>query len=419
MPVETLEPPVAPAAAPAAAPAQPAFTHPPLAEPAGSEAFGDLESLATDNGQPEPAKPDAAPEKPRAADGKFTKPEPAKAPAKAPEKPVDKVLTPETPQEKMAPKQLREAYEGLKRKQAEMEAKYKELETKASKPADDPEKKTLAERLAAREQRLKEVEDELRFTDYSKSEEYKQRFEKPFVDAYVNARARVAGLKTVEKRNELEEVTQASRQGTAEDFDHLMKIGDDNDAAEWATERFGNKAPIVLSHRERVQELNHARNAAVDDYRAKGSERDKARAMEQETMQKSFGEAVEHHTKAAIEKYPQWFKPDETDAKGNEILERGQHMVKRVLSNGAPLKEGEQPMTPAQYASAVAAVRNKAAAFDRLAHRHNQASSRIKALEAELAAFKGSEPGKGEVKGGIAPTGEETPEGAFDKAFGQ
>ncbi len=415
---DLLEPPVAPAAAPAAAPApSQGFTHPPLAEPAGSEAFGDLESLATDNGQPEPAKPDAAPEKPRAADGKFTKPEPAKEPAKAPEKPVDKVLTPETPPEKMAPKQLREAYEGLKRKQAEMEAKYKELETKASKPADDPEKKTLAERLAAREQRLKEVEDELRFTDYSKSEEYKQRFEKPFVDAYVNARARVAGLKTVEKRNDLDEVTQQARQGTAEDFDHLMKISDDNDAAEWATERFGNKAPIVLSHRERVQELNHARQAATEEYRTKGAERDKARAMEQETVQKSFTEAVENHAKAAIEKYPQWFKPDDTDVKGNEILERGQHLVKRVLSNGAPLKDGEQPMTPAQYASAVAAVRNKAAAFDRLAHRHAQASSRIKTLEAELAAFKSSQPGKGDVKSGDAQIEDDSPEGAFDKAF--
>jgi len=417
--------PEAPVAPPPSAPASPA-TAPALSsdsavlqQSGGSEAFADLESLATE--KPDVAPP-AEPEKetPRKPDGKFAKTEP-KPDDKPPEKPADKPPTAKTPEEppaeKMAPKQLREAYEALKAKHKALETEHTTLKTKTTQPADDPEKKTLSEKLAAREKRLQEIEEELKFTDYSKSEEYKEKFEKPFVDAYIAGRAKIAALKIAERTNDIGEVVQQARQATADDFDQLMKISDDDAAADWAAERFGPKASIVLYHRERAQELNQARTKAIEDYRKNGSEREKTRSQELETFRKNFTETVAQHAKTAEEKYPHWFKPDETDAKGNEILERGKHLVARVAANGAPVKDGEPPMTPQQLAAAVAAVRHKAGAFDRLAHRHSLASARIKELETKLAEFEASQPGSGDGKGAKVQHDAETPESAFDAAF--
>jgi hypothetical protein len=70
------------------------------------------------------------------------------------------------------------------------------------------------------------------------------------------------------------------------------------------------------------------------------------------------------------------------------------------------LKEGEQPMTQDEFAIAVAAVRNKAAAFDRVAYRANSLAKKVKALETELAQYTSSEP-KGGDGNGRAPTPEE------------
>jgi len=432
---DVIAPPTPSAPSTPAAPAAPAAPSAPVIpsgarEPAGSDAFGDIDALGTDDGKPEPAQRPEAKEGNkdfvRGPDGKFAprtpvqEPEKPKAELDKPELPkpeLEKATTPpaEVPSEKMAPKQLREAYEALKAKHKALETEHTTLKTKASTPAEDPEKKTLAERLAAREKRLQEVEDELRFTDYSKSEEYKEKYEKPFVEAYMNGRARIASMKLAAKTNEETGEIIPGREATAADFDALMKISDDDVAADWAVEHFGSKASLVLIQRERVQELNQARNKALEEFRKIGSEREKTRATELETFRKRFGEIVDTNIKSAAEKYPQWFQPDPADAKGNEMLEKGQHLVARVVANGAPVKEGDKPMTPEEYASAVAAVRQKAGAFDRLAQRHQAATARIAELEKELQQYKASVPGPGDGKGAAGVIDEETIDGAMAK----
>jgi hypothetical protein len=53
----------------------------------------------------------------------------------------------------------------------------------------------------------------------------------------------------------------------AEDFDTIMRVGDDEQASDLATEMFGNKAPLVLMQRERVNELNGKRIGALEHFR--------------------------------------------------------------------------------------------------------------------------------------------------------
>ena len=411
-------------AAPPAAPAEsPRTLSRPAPDVSGNtfndpEAFAALDALAVDDGGPPDDIPPVkeAPAKPRDEAGKFAKPEkpaekavekpaekvPEKAPAKVEQKVPEKVEELESDDldvEKAAPKELRQAYKAKQKRLAEILKERDEWKSKASKPVDDTEKKSLAEKLAEREQRIAAYEERLRFTDYSQSDEYKEKYQTPFEDAYLAGRARMAGLKTVERKDEeTGAVTQSSRQGTAEDFDELMKIGDDDRAADWAVEHFGNKASLALFHRERVQELNGAKKKALEEYRKTGSEREKQRVAQMETFQKNFNEWVEKANVEAAEKYPAWFKPDENDPKGNELLEKGAHLLARVKANGAPVKEGDKPMSHEELAKAVSAVWNKATAFDRVAHRDAAKSKRIKELEAKLAEYEESQPGPGDGK---------------------
>ena len=116
-------------------------------------------------------------------------------------------------------------------------------------------------------------------------------------------------------------------------------------------------------------------------------------------VEKEYTGMVDKFQKAAVEKYPALFKPDESDPKGNELLQRGGHLLQRVLQNGAPIADGEQQMTGEEFAIAVAAVRNKAMGFDRVAYLASTRGKRIKELEKELEQFKASKPANGNGNG--------------------
>src|SRR6185503_15490504 len=128
-----------------------------------ADAFAALDAISTDDGMPSdvPEQPETPDEKmSRVRDeitGKFTKApekpaEKSAEKAKAPDKPAEKA--PEKPQdtpeeideEKAAPKQLREAYKAQKARLAAIVKERDEFKTRATKPAEDPEKQTLTQR---------------------------------------------------------------------------------------------------------------------------------------------------------------------------------------------------------------------------------------------------------------------------------
>lgn len=101
-----------------------------------------------------------------------------------------------------------------------------------------------------------------------------------------------------------------------------------------------------------------------------------------------------------IEKDPTLYKPEEGDNEGNAILEKGFSFVDRVFSGGAPAKEGDPPMSHQEMVSAHAEIRNKAGAFDRIAHKYKSLSARVQELEQALEQYEQSTPAKGEVAAG-------------------
>lgn len=338
-----------------------------------------------------------------------TKPAPAKeAPAKAPKvedktekpektEPGDKVEKPEQDLDttKMAPKALREAYDKLKREMKEREAKYStEIETlRKTAPKDDPEKLELSTKYADLEKRHKAAEEKLRLKAYQESEEFQEKHYKPYVKQYQTAAAKMLSWKGVNDDGSPKDIT-------ARDFEEFMKFTSDDDAETYARKLFGSetKTTRAMTLRDEILRSEHNMREAQEEYRKTGEEREKQ--LQQQSAQQQEREAAmwKKLNTDAIEKFPQWFKAEEGDEKGAEILKNGFELADLAFS-------GTEELSAEKRLALHSTIRNHAAGFRYMVHKYEAAQARLAEVEKELAEYKKSEPGRGETAGD--PKGEE------------
>lgn len=406
-------PPAAPSSAPpspaqsgsgAAPPAQP--THAEAGQGASTpdqgaaslDAFADIDRIIADTQQKVSKPPGAkrAADKLAAqkteADKKAELAKKPEAPAKPGETPADEATTLSAPQLRTAYQQRKVELKEAREKLAATEARIKELEARASQTEEIPK---IQEKLTAAEKRAQELDQELRFSNFERSEEYKEKYYKPFLDAYQSGRNKVASLKVMERINDLGEVVQQARKATQEDFDSIMRVQDDAEAAEMADRMFGPMANLVIYHREKVHDLNNARANAIDEYRKNGEERQKAYEQQGKQMQEKLKTVFQTSVKTGMEKYPQWFKAADDDDQGKQVLEKGLLNADSVFS--------QSQRHPEEMAQIHAAFRNMAGAFPYVALKLHRAETRIKELEEELKQYSESEP-----NGGGKPHGTDT-----------
>lgn len=344
-----------------------------------SEAMAELASLDS----PEPEQPRA------------------KAPAKSveePKKPAKAVETKaketpkETPKTEPEPKtnaELRAVYEKTKKTLAEREAEYskykQEVETKAKAiPAEDPEKKSLLEKITGYEKRIKELSDKEMLLDYQSSEEFQTKYWKPYQGAVNRAIA------------DLEDVTYTDKDGNPQKVDSNMIL--------WLAGQKPAQAEQVASQLFGEAGLNRLVTDRIDRIRNAADEMNEARAEHQksaeERMRDQQAKTLEMRTKITKiwtdennswqERFPNWFKPKDGDDQGNALLVKGYELVDKAFSpNGNKL-------SPEERAKVHAEIRNKAAAFPRMALRLKQARERIAELEKNLADYEKSEPPAGD-----------------------
>ena len=276
-----------------------------------------------------------------------------------------------------------------KAKVAKLEADHVEVSKRAI--PEDQWKKTN-ETLAQRESRLKELEEEIRYVNYSKSEEFKTKYQQPYEKQWHLTMAELGEL-------QVETADGGTRPLAANDILDLVNapLGK---AHEMAVERFGDLAPEVMAHRKDIRKLFDKQCQAIDDARKNGVLRDKEQS---EKQAKEFGEVSgtikETWSKANEEvtvdpKYGAYFTPVDGDQEGNLRLAKGFELADRAFSENplAPGLTGEQRQAIVRRH---AAVRNRAAAFGRLTYQNQQAKTRIADLEKQLAEYKGSEPPAG------------------------
>jgi hypothetical protein len=272
--------------------------------------------------------------------------------------------------------------------------------------------KEVQERITKAEARAKELEDEIRFVNYEKSPEFKTKYGDPYDAAWKRAVAEVSEIPVNDNG--------ASRPATSQDILDLVNLPL-GAARSLANERFGEFADDVMAHRKEIRGLFDQRQAALEEARKTGTQREQElQQQRQANQEKIVGEIKTEWQKAndealADEKNGSFFKPIEGDEHWNQRLAKGFELVDRAFSENP-----EAPnLTPEQRKSIVrrhAAVRNRAAAFGPMKHKISTLETKLAELTKELEQFKGSEP----AAGGRQPSnGAQEPASAKQSVFGK
>lgn len=361
--------------------------------------FADLRKKAGEE-PAAPAQPKPADETPPAA--------PAAEPqAKAPAQPVAEPGK-EGVKEKVNPWKLVDEHKAAR---AKVELELAELRKQVGDPGKFQE---AQEKMAAIEKRAKELEDHIKFVDYSKSQEFTDKYQKPYEDAWRRWMGDLGELRIHDA------ATGSERGMEAQDLLELVNLPLQK-ARDRAEEVFGPFADDVMSARKEIRSLFDAQERALGDARKNASSMMEARQKEMQAQSEALSKEITEIWKSSNSQvledatYGKYFKPTEGDDEGNKRLAKGYEMADEAFSV-SPL---DPKLTPEQRAKIVrlhSAVRNRSAAFGRLTHLNQQLESKIAELTAELNRYRSAEPGAGAPKPSEPAPGTQT--SAKDSVFG-
>lgn len=322
-------------------------------------------------------KPVAEP-KPETVEGE--EPEVAETPvveaAKPGEAPVDK--------KKVNPWKLVDEHKAGRAK-AEQEL----VELKKLVPNEAVRKQELAELEAARKE-LKEYQDEIRYVNYAKSPEFKEKYQKPYEQAWAKAMSEL-------KEITVEDVNGDQRQVTANDMLELVNAPLGR-ARELADTMFGSFANDVMGHRKEIKNLFEAQASALEEARTKGEEREKSFAEQNKSQTEAIHRQIADHWEKAKasaledENIGRFLKPIEGNQDHNHRLAKATELVERALKEN-PLDFKLQPEERVSIVKRHAALRNRAIAYGPLLHDNKTKDARIAELETKLKQYESSTPG--------------------------
>jgi hypothetical protein len=254
------------------------------------------------------------------------------------------------------------------------------------KPGELP--KEHQEKLSAIEARNKELEDEIRYVNYSKSKEFSEQYQKPYEQAWVNA---IADLKELVITND----DGSSRTATAQDLIALsnMPLGQ---ARATAKAWFGDSADDVMAHRRTIRDLSDKQTKALEDSKTHGSEREQQRTAEMQAKQKARSEETAKVwasvNSEAVGKY-EFLRPMDGETERNEKLDKATKFVDETFAlnvNQAKTQEERD-----QIIKRHAALRNRAIGFSVLKHENTGLKAKVAELEKAISEFQASEPSNG------------------------
>jgi hypothetical protein len=326
---------------------------------------------------PRPGAPDPAPEADEldpAAPAAAAEPAVAEP---APESEADKALAAELSKggKKVSPwKLVRQFKEQL----ATAEKEALDFRTRLSAAAKAEE---AVKRAEAIEKRNAELEEHIRYVDYSKSQEFAEKYQRPYEEAWASAVQELAELDV------LAEDGTVARKATPQDLLALanLPLGE---ARRQANAMFGDSADDVMAHRRKVQELSRAQAKALDDARKSGSERTEKSAAQQQAIVK---EVSDTWTKlnADIAAKSEFLRAKEGDEEWNGKLTAAQKLADEAFSVNAT----DPRLTPEQRAEVVkkhVAMRARAVAYSAQKLHIARLTKQLAAVQAELAQFKNS-----------------------------
>jgi hypothetical protein len=247
-------------------------------------------------------------------------------------------------------------------------------------------------KLTAAEKRNTELEQEIVFTNYSKSKEYQEKYEAPYKAAWGRATSELKELT-------VDDGSGSPRPFSAQDIVELLNLPLPK-ARELAVQKFGEFADDVMAHRKEIRQLFEQKQNALDEAQKTGLDREKQRReqfqQQHAALTKTVTETWEKSNKSALEdpNVGRFLKPVEGDAEWNGKLEAATKLADEAFNANAL----DPRLTPEQRQDVIekhAAVRNRAIAYSMLRHENTKLSAQVKELEKQLKEFKESEPNRG------------------------
>lgn len=325
---------------------------------------------------------------------------------------------------RMNNRDLRKAYETEKKKVREelqpkiskLEARVKELETTGP-PKEDP---AQVERYKQIEARNKELEQEITFVNYEKSEDYQKNYWGPYVKAWENCRRDIKEL-TVEAKDAAGNFVE--RPATEDDVMTLasLPLGE---ARKRCNALFGDSADDVMFHVREIRKLSDAQQTALAQARKNAANRSQELIKQNQEMNGTRVRVFNESNQQLAEKFPRWFKPIEGDNAGNARLSSGEALVK-LMFNSREVTADDVKLLPKSFREEMEAkgrlstesevrlhalVRSKAMNHDRAIFQANELRKKVAELEKALKQYEESEPplGGSERRRGAPALGDES-----------
>jgi len=252
-----------------------------------------------------------------------------------------------------------------------------------------------------------ELDTEVRYLNYTRSGEYKQKYETPLREAWQTALGDIDGIR----------VTDAD--GTERDASHhdIMAILNVPvaKAAIIAQETFGPAAPEIMAHRRRLLELTQARDKSIAEWKEKGAQREVERSKQVEGRQSRSRELFESQFSDYEKSHPQLFGREEGDDDGNKLLDESDRLIRIALKGeGVDADMGyEDKVDLITKAQAQVALRARAYGRERL--RVIRLQQKVAELEKKVGKVRSSEPGQGEGTSSAARMAAKSAEDAIDE----
>lgn len=348
---------------PAAPPAEPTPTAQPAAPAAKPASDKPTTPPAGETPKEKPATPAAKPA----------------APAQ-PAKPID-IDDPKVPAAELR-KHLKQLQADLQQTKTEKEttisglqSKLKQLESRKFWSEDDEKKH------GEMTQRLNALEADLYARDFTKSPEYQKQFVTKINEQAKDALDMVKTLQTLDDSGD-------ERQGNWDDITRLMGAANNAERRRMAKELFGENFQDALDAVMPMVETQKQAEAAVksksENYHSEMKQREQQSQQIQQFITERQGDIAE--------KFPNIFKPEETDTESQGLLNKGFSFVDESTQ--------KQDMDVNERAARIAMIRSWAGAFPRLVNDLTKKDARIAELEGQISKLRGSDPGDGGDTGG-------------------
>jgi hypothetical protein len=329
-------------------------------------------------------------------------PDPGKQPDPKVSTPDPKVID-APPTDKAAKTNPWHLVESYKKRVAAAETEILELKKQVT-PEQLAAQKDLQTKYEQREARLKELEEEIRYVDYTKSEEFKTKYHEPYVAAWNRAMGELREL-TIDAGDG------SQRQFTTQDMLRLVNLPI-KEAKQLATAMDPDFANELMQHRSEIKRLSDDQAAALKKVREEGDSRVKERRASQEKFQNEVTDFVKKNWQSNSEsivkheRYGKYFQEVEGDEELNTKLKKGFEVANAAFTE-TPL---DPRLTPEQRATVIkkhVALMHRAAAFGALVTRLERAETKLSEQTKDLAKYKQSTPPDG--GGTSTPTTPNTP----------